>query len=355
MTRYQHYYKGFTEEQFAADEYFQQWVLQADEECLRFWNSFLLTNPGHTELLSKARQLVEDLAANDYEMEPLSPQEKSNLKENIYRSLELPAPESWLAGESRVLSLGRNWFRWTAVAASAAVLTVAAWLLMKKSGPVAGDRGDGRQMVRSGAKEMKRIVLEDSSVVILNANSSLTYSNSFQEGAEREVQLEGNAFFSVKKTGKHTPFIVHAHSLSITVLGTELNVDARSEAAEVALTSGKVKVEQEGNKDAITFLKPGEKLRLDTAKQVFVTSKMNSDLYSAWTEGNWNFRQTTLEEITGLIREYYGVDIEFKNQSHRHLRINAVIAVSSLQKLIPVIAQTLQIKIELQNNRLIVQ
>jgi ferric-dicitrate binding protein FerR (iron transport regulator) len=353
MKRTQNYYIGYTEEQFAADEYFQQWVLQPDSGQGQYWESYLRLHPAQRDTLLRARLLVEELAANDYNLQPLSGEEKAAIKDNIYSRLTFPA-----ASGATSFSAGRRntWQGWTAAAAILAIIAVPVYLLVKSNVFYKEEKNSyASLLVHTGAKEMKRIVLEDSTVVLLNANSSLRYSSNFQDGSSREVQLEGNAFFSVQKDSRHAPFMIHAHSLTITVLGTELNVNARSKATEVELTSGKVKVEQEGNKAITAYLQPGEKIELDTARRTFIRSKMNTQLYSAWTEGKWNFRQTSLEDITGLLREYYGVDIVFQNERSRHLRINAVIAVTSLQKLIPVIEHTLQIKIVAINNQLIVQ
>ena len=109
------------------------------------------------------------------------------------------------------------------------------------------------------------------------------------------------------------------------------------------------------HKSTAIYLQPGEKIKLDASRKTLIRSKISPDLYSAWTQGKWNFHQTSLQDITGLLKEYYGVETVFNNERSRHLRINAVMAVSSLYKLIPVIEQTLQIKIEILNDRLIVQ
>src|SRR5258707_3694979 len=52
---------------------------------------------------------------------------------------------------------------------------------------------------KTGFGEMKTIVLPDSSVVILNSNSSLSIPEQWTETADRQVWLEGEAYFQVKK------------------------------------------------------------------------------------------------------------------------------------------------------------
>ena len=61
------------------------------------------------------------------------------------------------------------------------------------------------------------VTLPDGSKVFLNSNSKLTFPSRF-ENDQREVQLEGEALFEVKKSG--IPFRVLCGNSSTTVLGT---------------------------------------------------------------------------------------------------------------------------------------
>src|ERR1700733_10535669 len=87
MLHYHSYYHGFTDGQFAADEYFQQWVLSATVQTDEFWQSYLNLNPQAKATIMNARKLVEELAENNYTMLPLSKEEKAALKLNIYQQL----------------------------------------------------------------------------------------------------------------------------------------------------------------------------------------------------------------------------------------------------------------------------
>ena len=63
--------------------------------------------------------------------------------------------------------------------------------------------------------------LPDGSIVWLNADSKLSYSESFSR-KNRNVQLEGEGYFEVEH-GEH-PFVVQTDSAQIKVLGTKFNV-----------------------------------------------------------------------------------------------------------------------------------
>ncbi len=81
------------------------------------------------------------------------------------------------------------------------------------------------------------VLLPDSSEVVLYPNSSLAYVG---ESAGRKVDLNGKAFFQVKKNGQS--FAVNAGELNIEVLGTSFLVNAfDKERSGVYVKTGKVK------------------------------------------------------------------------------------------------------------------
>ncbi|MFA6677765.1 MAG: FecR domain-containing protein [Bacteroidales bacterium] len=89
------------------------------------------------------------------------------------------------------------------------------------------------------AGQRAKLVLSDSSVIWLNANSKLTYSSNFNSKT-RDVTLIGEGYFDVKHNAKK-PFIVHTKNYSIKDLGTEFNVKAYdSNYFEASLLEGSI-------------------------------------------------------------------------------------------------------------------
>ncbi|RYZ26433.1 MAG: hypothetical protein EOO10_15555 [Chitinophagaceae bacterium] len=82
--------------------------------------------------------------------------------------------------------------------------------------------------------------LPDGSEVMLNANSKLAMNESWKGGEDREVWLEGEAFFHVKKTSAKDRFIVHTNGADIIVTGTQFNVVNREGESNVLLKEGSV-------------------------------------------------------------------------------------------------------------------
>jgi transmembrane sensor len=83
-----------------------------------------------------------------------------------------------------------------------------------------------------GSKSM--VILPDSSKVWLNSGSTLSYS--FEKNKSlREVYLEGEGFFDIKKDPKK-PFLVKTSGVTVKVLGTAFNVKAYPDEKTIETT-----------------------------------------------------------------------------------------------------------------------
>lgn len=117
-------------------------------------------------------------------------------------------------------------------------------------------------LARAGARTS--LLLPDGTRVWLNSNSKLRYNKEFNSG-NREVELEGEAYFEVTKNAE-LPFIVHAATLDIQVLGTSFTVKSYPQDAtvEATLLKGAIEVRRKGGQNtAQVILKPNEKLVFD--------------------------------------------------------------------------------------------
>ncbi len=86
--------------------------------------------------------------------------------------------------------------------------------------------------------ENKEVVLPDTSEILLNADSQISYSEKKWD-KERNVSLEGEAFFKVAKGKRFTVSTEHG---TVAVLGTQFNVENRKGFFEVTCFEGLVSV-----------------------------------------------------------------------------------------------------------------
>ena len=134
--------------------------------------------------------------------------------------------------------------------------------IIKKNGEVVASQKENEISYRSD-KSMDKLVyneikipygktfhiaLSDGTTVYMNAGSSLKFPVQFIKGHNREVTLEGEAFFEVTKDKKH-PFVVKTRGVDVRVLGTKFNVSSYKEDAEIntVLVEGSVSLSNGAN------------------------------------------------------------------------------------------------------------
>lgn len=153
-----------------------------------------------------------------------------------------------------------------------------------------------------------KMVLPDSSVVWLNSDTKFSYRQSFVDN--REVLLDGEAYFEVTSTKEKSPFTVHTKQMDIQVLGTKFNVKAYANQGfcETSLMEGRVKAIY-GDKSIL--LLPSQKITLVDGKSQ-INKITDFDTYR-WKEGLYCFKNEKLRDILKNLERYYGVYIQVDN------------------------------------------
>jgi len=146
-------------------------------------------------------------------------------------------------------------------------------------------------------KEHKEIKLPDGSTALLNGSSQVKFLENFDEGS-REINLKGEAFFSVSKNG--SSFIVRTGNARTTVLGTKFNIRAYDEKTEVFVKEGKVSLQQSKLNDESVVLSKGQ----------------FSPCVLGWIDGKLVFNQTPLTEIVDELERFYNTQVSIEESSN---------------------------------------
>jgi ferric-dicitrate binding protein FerR (iron transport regulator) len=199
-------------------------------------------------------------------------------------------------------------------AAMAACLAGITWLL---AGVYFSPGKDSREKFNTlyvPAGQRVNFTMEDGTTVWLNAQSKLTYPVEFK-GKERNVKIEGEAYFKVAKE-KERPFIVSSKDFKIKVLGTTFNVYSYpgERNSRVSLIAGSVMVY---NKDIIT-LKPQEEVTIEGDKMT--VGNITDPNYFLWTKGIYSFDNENLENIVKKLELYYDIRINIEDAAMRQWR-----------------------------------
>lgn len=165
------------------------------------------------------------------------------------------------------------------------------------------------------------LVLNDGTKVHLNSLSSLRFPVAFGAG-RREVELTGEAYFEVSKSGQ--PFVVHTCGMQIEVLGTAFNVSAYpGEEYQTTLVCGSVKVKAEGGEPLV--LKPSQQARWVPGGGEMRVRTVDTAFYTSWVKGKINFKDRRLEDIMKTLARWYDFEVAYAGESLKEKRFGCYV------------------------------
>jgi transmembrane sensor len=203
--------------------------------------------------------------------------------------------------------------------------------------------------------ETARIKLPDGSLVTLNSNSRLTFRN-WESGKDREVWLEGEAFFEVQKVKRpsgQVKFVVHTNDLNVEVLGTRFNVFNRSQKTQVVLEEGKIRLRLNQQAQSLIEMQPGDLIELSEQQPAPVKRSVNPQNFTGWKDDLLVLNGKSLREVAGIISENYGLEVQIQTPTIMELRLQGSIPAHNLDELVEALRLATGIEIKRESNRLI--
>lgn len=223
-----------------------------------------------------------------------------------------PELEKKLKSHTRRLTLIRTF----SAAAAVLLLCLSTWTVYLYTQPVSIE-------TVSTLAETRTVHLPDGSTVTLNHYSSISYPEKFKSG-NREVELNGEAYFEVSKDKKH-PFIVQTETIDVQVLGTHFNVDAYRDNPDVRTTllTGSVAVSNKNNSVRMV-LKPNEIAIYNKVEQKLTRKALeNAKDEISWRHGEFIFDDLPLQEIVRELSNSFGASIRISDTALQDYRITA--------------------------------
>lgn len=151
--------------------------------------------------------------------------------------------------------------------------------------------------------------LPDSSRVVMNENSQLTYQDL---DGKRIVTLEGEAWFDVKHLDA-IPFEIESGEAKTVVLGTAFNVRAypQENIIEVSVERGKVAFFEKENKENIKILEAGREGVFDKKEKTKIKEEPRENAnVDAWRTMTMEFNHVELDKVFETLERYFEVKIE---------------------------------------------
>ncbi|MDN5214328.1 FecR domain-containing protein [Fulvivirgaceae bacterium BMA12] len=273
------------------------------------------------ELLGKGEEKIMQL------MSQLSiPEGKSKIQ--VWETLE----QAILARDRKKAKIFPMWSKWQVGVAASLVLLIGVYFVFNQVTNKTIETLKGEQVV---------FYLPDSSKVTMNADSKITYNTMFWK-KNRKIQLEGEAFFEVKR-GKD--FQVTSRIGIVEVLGTSFNVFARKDRYIVDCMTGKVKVSNK-NYDDFKILTPGLSTRIEN-NQVQLISRRNPDKVYTWAKGEFYFEMTPLGEVIEELERQYDVRIQRDNVVDRQLYTGFFFRHDNLEESLELVFSPMGLKYEI--------
>ncbi|GAA4269773.1 FecR family protein [Hyunsoonleella aestuarii] len=189
------------------------------------------------------------------------------------------------------------------------------------------------------------IELPDASSVSLNAKSTLAF-NKKDWKQEREVELNGEAFF---KVAKGSSFKVNTKSGTVTVYGTQFNVKQRDYYFEVICYEGLVGVTHNSHE---TKLKPGDSFLIIDGK-IIAKEKENRSTPS-WLNNESQFKSMPFKTVIAEFERQYHVDFSLINVDSTQL-FTGSFAHDNLEMALKNITLPLQLTYTKENNTIILK
>lgn len=215
---------------------------------------------------------------------------------------------------------------------------------------------------------VQSIILSDSSVVLLEPGSTLHYDKIFK-GNNREVYLEGEAFFKVKKN-PNKPFLVYYNNIVTKVLGTSFRVGTNKSNGQliVEVATGRVQVSENSklsrSKSTITpvIITPNQKVSYDQIVRRFETSIVNHPTLVINNEEAeilephaLLFDQQKLSTVFNQLEKFYKIEITVENSAIYNCVFTGDISHLDLFSALKIITITTNAEYEINGTKILIK
>jgi len=334
--RYDHY----RVEDFVTDEYFIRWVKSPDAQSSAFWNSWSSQHPDKKEVIHRAKEIVQML-----DIREIAPEEGKFLEvwEKVIERTDAKEPDTLSIYPDEIE--GRKKISWVYKIAAAIAVTALAYIGFSLY------EFQNNILITTSFGESRTLFLPDSTKVTLNANSSLRYTENTFNKDDREVWLDGEAFFAVVHKPDNRNFKVHTSELEVEVLGTKFDVNSRRGKTKVILEEGRVKLDMNRSKVGLPLvMQPGDFVEVSIASKTINRRSVDPQEYLAWRNNRLHFSSTPLKEIADLIEDNYGYEVVFADPEIAERKFTGSTSSEDLQELTTKLSRLFGLKISQEGN-----
>ncbi|MCG6190832.1 FecR family protein [Maribellus maritimus] len=189
-----------------------------------------------------------------------------------------------------------------------------------------------------------KLELPDGTFVWLNDGTTFRYPEHFVANKNREVYVDGEAYFEVK-SNPDNPFVVNNPMLKTVVTGTHFNINAYEEDHffEATLLEGKINLQKNNQEFEI---KPGEQVQYDALSKKIVRKNVNPEDATAWINGKLIFKDEKLEVAVKKLGRWYNAEIILIDAELKDYLLTGTIQKEKLVQMLDMISSALPVRYE---------
>jgi ferric-dicitrate binding protein FerR (iron transport regulator) len=189
------------------------------------------------------------------------------------------------------------------------------------------------QVITAPKGQMRQVVLPDSTVVQLNAGSSIKFPIQFSEKKREVFLLDGEAFFDVKHYAAK-PFLVHAANVTTQVLGTSFNIKYYKELPHIQVFVNSGKVEVHDQKHTLGMYTAHEQLTYNKQNESFIKQQVADEHSLSWMHDELILNDVSFKEVVVYLQNRYSVSFQCSskklNQQHYSVRFSNKLTINQV-------------------------
>tara|TARA_R100001369_G_scaffold50016_1_gene76749 strand:+ start:2343 stop:3485 length:1143 start_codon:yes stop_codon:yes gene_type:complete len=202
------------------------------------------------------------------------------------------------------------------------------------------------------------LLLSDGTQVTLNSGTSLKYPVQFLKTKNRQVYLDGEAFFNVAKDSANA-FIVNTGELNVRVLGTKFNLSSYPEDhfVNTTLLEGAVSVynkQDTFDSSNASLLEPGYKAEWNKYNRQILVEEADIAMHTDWLNGKIILRHVPFKNIVKKLERHYNVEIVNNNPKLDEELFTASFDVETIDQVFKTFNLTYQMDYKINDRQIII-
>lgn len=327
-------YNVYTVQDFLDDLEFIQFVKYPDSNHSTFWKKWRAENPPNAQAYDEAELYLRSILQIS-RIEPTV-----EFTNNLFNEIEIGITTNLKIKRIKSMRL------WSATAAAVLVFLGIAWYYQSLI------------VVKTGNGVLKTVVLPDSSIVHLNANSSVSYHRAWKWISKRKVYTTGEVLLEVKHTNKdashimsYDRFTAYTGDVAIDVLGTKFNLKNRDNHITVSLLNGRISLYNITRPYEVKILQPGDIVIQGPGGFHELTRDLKQVKHTtSWTEKNLIGENLSIPDLIKEFHYMYGKEIVVTDSVLLNNKIDGRISLRSEESIIYTLANILRASIRFEKD-----